>query len=939
MTGMRGETGLTGARKIILSVFDGFASCTGPAYRHIAGDLSYDALHRQARALASRLAAEDTARNPVILYGHKHRSYHVAYWACLLSGRALIPAESDTPPARLVAIAASCGATLLISTEPDAALPVLPGVTVWAMGRIPAGPCRELALVATAASDGDVAYVMYSSGSTATPKGIRITYANLADFIMWLRNYLLADIAFEAVSGTVRHCFDVSLFELWAGWLRLKPVSAMDHGEFVNSRKYIDRYADHRVGLWVSTPSTVQSYLCDPQFRADRLTALNTFLFCGEVLGKGLVQLLRERFPKARIINTYGPTECTVAVTSVTIETIHLASARPLPIGYARPGCTLSLEGGQIAIAGPCVGAGYVGLPQKQAAAFPAPGRYRTGDSGQPGDGGLWFFGGRLDREVKLLGMRMDLSDIEAEIMRVPGVQSAFVEPVEIRGVLRALRAYVHGPRVGSDLSAIAARVADQLPPAMVPKFWHLCPELFLNLNSKTDKARTIEAVAALAADYVHAPDMRTGGAAPPRYEIAAPALDSLGFLSVAEAAVKWHGPVVTLAMPRGGRTLTLLPKAAHVRFWRENEHLFAKDHRIAGSGAAAMRGVLGKALQTAGPDDDWAGMRKEMSGFLGASKDWFQRPLAEATAGLIAGLQADRPQPLRELCLGWATRAICDPLFCNPALETGARQLLDLLDDSLFRRMAAMPSDRTDAELTTAINAALRRIARGAGAESIAGAIADRQNPAGSTDDRLRRIVAGLLAASLHMNGLTLFWALLHLADDPALQRRIGQEGARFGDRPRRVTETPLAFAALRETLRISPVTAFLERQVAAPFTLEGFAFHPGQSVLFSPWMVQRDPEEWSDPGRFDPGRFLDGRPVPRDAYLPFGAGERVCPGASVVNQQLTYALSVICQTVMLAHDTDTRPGDVRPMFRIVLEPRGDVRLRSARAVVTEGA
>jgi cytochrome P450 len=348
---------------------------------------------------------------------------------------------------------------------------------------------------------------------------------------------------------------------------------------------------------------------------------------------------------------------------------------------------------------------------------------------------------------------------------------------------------------------------------------------------------------------------------------------------------------------------------------------------------------VLGLSVQTAGPADDWAGMRKEMAGLLGASKDWFQRPLAGATAGLIGGLQADKPLALRSLCLDWATRAICDPLFSNPALDAGSRQLLDLLDDSLFRRMAALPPGRSDDEMTERTGTALRRIARGAGAASIAGSIRDGQAPAVGAEDQMRRIVAGLLAASLHMNAMTLFWALLHLADDADLQRRIGQEGARFGDGPRRVTETPLAFAALRETLRLSPVTAFLERQVTAPFTLEGFAFHPGQSVLFSPWMVHRDPEVWDDPGRFDPARFLGGQMVPRDGYLPFGAGARVCPGSSVVNQQLTYALSVISQAVTLTRDAGTRPGDVRPMFRIVLEPRGEVRLRGERCVVTEGA
>jgi cytochrome P450 len=193
-----------------------------------------------------------------------------------------------------------------------------------------------------------------------------------------------------------------------------------------------------------------------------------------------------------------------------------------------------------------------------------------------------------------------------------------------------------------------------------------------------------------------------------------------------------------------------------------------------------------------------------------------------------------------------------------------------------------------------------------------------------------MRRIVAGLLAASVHMNGMTLFWALRHLADAPDLQRRIAAEGRPFGVGPRRVAQTPLAFATLRETLRMKPVTAFVERQVAEPFVLDGRTFHAGQRVLFSPLLVHMDPEEWPEPARFDPERFLDGRPVPKDSYLPFGIGDRICPGASVVNAQLTYALSVLCQSVQLSLAPETRLGDLRPMFRIVLEPKGVIRLHA---------
>ncbi|MCF1470136.1 D-alanine--poly(phosphoribitol) ligase [Agrobacterium vitis] len=492
---------MTSARSVIVSIFDAFRDSAGFAYRHIDGDLTYPELYGRASALSARLAAQAPTRSPVIIWGHKHRSYLVAYWACLLSGRPLIPVEPDIPPHRLQRTIDSCGAGLLLQTQGE--LPDMAGIDVWRIddvetvtshGEIPEG------------ADHEIAYIMYSSGSSGMPKGIMISYANLADFILWLRDDLLRDTEFQAVSGNVRHCFDVSLFELWSAWLWQKPISGLDHSEFINSRKYIDRYADHKVGFWVSTPSIVQTYLKDPRFNAVNLPALSTFLFCGEVLGKPVAQALRARFPHARIVNTYGPTECTVAVTAVDIEDQHIVSEKPLPIGYARPGCSLSLEAGQIVISGTAVGPGYIKLPEKQAAGFPAKNSYRTGDTGSRDEAGLWYFHGRLDREVKLLGVRIDLNEIEEEIRKLDAVHAVFIEPLEIAGTMRALRAYVHGPENQNSLCAIAVHIAGVLPPVMVPRFWYLCPELLYNQNTKIDKEKTMAIAHSRKLDYAYSP-------------------------------------------------------------------------------------------------------------------------------------------------------------------------------------------------------------------------------------------------------------------------------------------------------------------------------------------------------------------------------------------------------------------------------------------------
>ncbi|WP_407642334.1 cytochrome P450 [Aliiroseovarius halocynthiae] len=94
---------------------------------------------------------------------------------------------------------------------------------------------------------------------------------------------------------------------------------------------------------------------------------------------------------------------------------------------------------------------------------------------------------------------------------------------------------------------------------------------------------------------------------------------------------------------------------------------------------------------------------------------------------------------------------------------------------------------------------------------------------------------------------------------------------------------------------------------------------------------LVHLNPAHWDNPIR-----FLNWQGAGRDAYLPFGAGGRICPGSIVVNQQLTFALSTICQSLALTKDPDTRSGDLKQMFRIVLEPCEIVKFSAAHRLQT---
>lgn len=490
---------------LLVAVFERFAGDVRPACLTSGGTLgkaalTFDQLHRQAMVWAGALAGEVT---PVLIHGHKEAGCLIAMWACLLAGRAFVPVEPDLPVQRLCDIAAMAGTRLMLvasSAAPSEAETRLCHLQI----DHPPPEERLTEFRPQPRPPGDCAYILCSSGTTGRPKGIKISHANLCGFVRWLNADLLAGMPMQAVSGNVRYCFDVSMFELWASWLRRVPLVALDHSEFFHSRRLIARYRAAEVGLWVSTPSVAQVYLRDPDFTSRTLPALRNFLFCGEVLPKPLVAELWRRFPGARIVNSYGPTECTVAVTSVDITPAMLAGSHALPIGRPRAGCRLLLDAGEIVIAGQVVGLGYADEPVRQAAAFPAAQTYRTGDSGEEGPDGLWFFKGRSDREVKIQGVRIDLNEIEAAVAALPGVEAVAVDVQVIRGLPRAMVACLAGPADADTLSGLASELAKGLPPALVPRFWYAAGGFTLNLNSKLDRAALVSAARTGGIAHVH---------------------------------------------------------------------------------------------------------------------------------------------------------------------------------------------------------------------------------------------------------------------------------------------------------------------------------------------------------------------------------------------------------------------------------------------------
>jgi len=206
--------------------------------------------------------------------------------------------------------------------------------------------------------------------------------------------------------------------------------------------------------------------------------------------------------------NTYGPTEATVATTSLRIDRDVLARYSPLPIGRPMPGTRLAVidaeggpvadgERGEIVIAGPNVSPGYLGRPDLTAAAFSETDgmrAYHTGDWGHVRDG-LFFCDGRMDDQVKLHGYRIELGEVEAHLRGLSGVRDAVVLPRLKDGRTHSLAAFVilSEPPEESEFAAshaLRTRLAERLPTYMLPGRFVFLERFPMTTNGKTDRRR-----------------------------------------------------------------------------------------------------------------------------------------------------------------------------------------------------------------------------------------------------------------------------------------------------------------------------------------------------------------------------------------------------------------------------------------------------------------
>lgn len=470
-------------------------------------ELTWRQLSGYSDIIAEYLDETLATKKPVIVYGHKDPFMAVCFLACVKSGRAYCPIDLFAPEKRVLSIVEVVRPELILNLT-GKPFPVKTENVLdldWLNRQIKT-PSRGTRLEGLA--EDEVFYILFTSGSTGTPKGVQITRGCLEHFLAGAVNMG------SGINGSRRNIFvnevpfsfDVSVMGLYVALSTGGTVWEIDKALFGNVRALVGAMARSEATILVATPSFARLCLADEEFSEKSLCHLERILFCGEVLSNRLVQKIRERFPRVEVVNSYGPTETTVAVTDVLITEEIERSYQPLPIGRTRPGVWVTVEDangkevqegekGEIVIAGATVGLGYFQQKELTEKVFQERGageqRYRvyhSGDVGYMKDGYL-FYSGRLDTQIKLNGFRIEIEDVENNLMKIKGIEQVAVVPRYKEGQVKSLTGYVVYTGTEEEPSLYIKRKArEYLPEYMIPKKIKVIASMPLTNNGKIDR-------------------------------------------------------------------------------------------------------------------------------------------------------------------------------------------------------------------------------------------------------------------------------------------------------------------------------------------------------------------------------------------------------------------------------------------------------------------
>jgi amino acid adenylation domain-containing protein len=440
-------------------------------------------------------------------------------------GAAYVPFDPDAPVGRLAYIARDCGIRVLITgvEKQDRWLPLseagasISSLVVLNAVDVTASP--ELKVVDRSGVEGasgdaldagvvdmDLAYILYTSGSTGDPKGVMLTHRNALAFIRWAATQFAITPNDRLSSHAPLH-FDLSVFDLYAAAYAGAAVVLVPPRTSLFPNQVVRFIQDNAITIWYSVPSILSMMTLRGGLQPGDLTSIRAILFAGEVFPTKYLRELMRLVPNARFANLYGPTETNVC-TWYEVPPLAQDNDDTIPIGSAvdndevfavkEDGSIATLgEVGELHVRGATVMRGYWGDAERTARGLVADPRsgslrdsvYRTGDLVEVLRGGSFRYIGRRDSQIKSRGYRIELGDIEAALQAHAGVIECAVVAIPDEVITNRIVAYLTIID-GTTAEDVAHFCGERLPRYMIPESFKLVPALARTSTGKIDRRR-----------------------------------------------------------------------------------------------------------------------------------------------------------------------------------------------------------------------------------------------------------------------------------------------------------------------------------------------------------------------------------------------------------------------------------------------------------------
>ncbi|MFN2532373.1 MAG: amino acid adenylation domain-containing protein [Pyrinomonadaceae bacterium] len=480
---------------------------------------NYETLNQQANAIARMLLTEGVVEREVVcLSGEKSLYTFAAMIACLKIGAIYCVLDPDTPPARLRKIFGTCRPKVVLGEQDflENIQSVIDELKIETISKTSSTLIQKISKFdvqnlgeSNALTGANPAYIMFTSGSTGVPKGAVMTHANVLNLIKWSRETFGITSA-DKLTNVNPLFFDNSVFDFFASLFNGAQLVPFSKSEVADPQVLLRKIDAAKCTLWFSVPSLLIFLQTMRATDGRSLRSIRRFIFGGEGYPKSKLKKLYDVYKdSSEFFNVYGPTECTCICSSyqLTDEDFNNLQGLP-PLGHIAPNFSFFIlaegdrnagpdEIGELCLAGPNVGLGYYNDLQRTETSFsqnPLNDRfreliYRTGDLARlnPADGKL-YIEGRKDNQIKHMGYRIELEEIETALYSLEYVSEAVVIHNNVKGLSRLIAVIASPEEIDPDL--IRKDLRQIIPGYMIPAVFYYEQILPKNANGKVDRIR-----------------------------------------------------------------------------------------------------------------------------------------------------------------------------------------------------------------------------------------------------------------------------------------------------------------------------------------------------------------------------------------------------------------------------------------------------------------